>query len=216
MSDAPAAAHKQCAPDEIESAKRRQIIEGARAVFLTRGFDAASMGEIAREAGVSKGTLYVYFDSKESLFEAIITEECRYQAEQVFVLDPDDHDVEAVLVRVGRQFVRNLCRLDRMSSLRRVIGVADRMPELGKRFYAMGPVVGIGRIERYLDAQVKAGILAIDDCELAAGQFLDSCLTGTFKPLLFCYAGPPSDEKIEEVVKTAVRLLLAAYQVKQA
>ena len=45
-------------------------MEGARQVFLSQGFDAASMGEIARRAGVSKGTLYVYFDSKERLFEA--------------------------------------------------------------------------------------------------------------------------------------------------
>src|SRR5207302_6291968 len=48
-----------------DSAKRRQIVEGARRVFLAQGFDAASMGEIARSAGVSKGTLYVYFTSKE-------------------------------------------------------------------------------------------------------------------------------------------------------
>ena len=40
-----------------ESAKRRQIMEGAREVFLAQGFDAASMGEIARKAGVSKGRL---------------------------------------------------------------------------------------------------------------------------------------------------------------
>ena len=42
-----------------DGAKRRQIIEGARRVFLAQGFDAASMGEIARAAGVSKGTLCV-------------------------------------------------------------------------------------------------------------------------------------------------------------
>ena len=91
-------------------AKRRQIIDGARAVFLAHGFDAASMGEIARQAGVSKGTLYVYFDSKEALFEAIVEEECRSQAEQVFALDPDDHDVAAVLTRLGRAYVQYLCR----------------------------------------------------------------------------------------------------------
>jgi hypothetical protein len=45
------------------SAKRRQIVEGARSVFLAHGFDA-SMGEIAKAAGVSKGTLYVYFKDK--------------------------------------------------------------------------------------------------------------------------------------------------------
>src|SRR4029077_15894854 len=55
-----------------ESAKRRQIMEGAREVFLAQGFDAATMGEIARKAGVSKGTLYVYFDSKERLFEPLL------------------------------------------------------------------------------------------------------------------------------------------------
>jgi AcrR family transcriptional regulator len=59
-----------------DSAKRRQIIEGARRVFLAQGFDAASMGEIARAAGVSKGTLYVYFENKEQLFEAIVGQEC--------------------------------------------------------------------------------------------------------------------------------------------
>ena len=47
-----------------DSAKRRQIVEGARNVFLAQGFDAASMNDIARAAGVSKGTLYVYFNNK--------------------------------------------------------------------------------------------------------------------------------------------------------
>ena len=51
-----------------DSAKRRQIVEGARDMFLARGFDAASMGDIAKAAGVSKGTLYVYFKNKEELF----------------------------------------------------------------------------------------------------------------------------------------------------
>src|SRR5437868_9797164 len=73
--------------ETADSAKRRQIIEGARAVFLTQGFDAASMSDIARKAGVSKGTLYVYFKSKEELFEAITEEQCTMQAERVFELN---------------------------------------------------------------------------------------------------------------------------------
>ena len=55
--------------------KRQQIIDGARRVFIDMGFDAASMNDITREAGVSKGTIYVYFASKEELFEALIEEE---------------------------------------------------------------------------------------------------------------------------------------------
>jgi len=64
-----------------EGPKRRQIIDGACRVFLERGFDAASMGEIAREAAVSKGTLYVYFKSKEELFAAIVAGQCSLQGE---------------------------------------------------------------------------------------------------------------------------------------
>src|SRR5215470_3506409 len=64
-----------------DTAKREQILEGARRVFLGQGFDAASMGEIARAAGVSKGTLYVYFKNKEDLFESIVHEQCEVQAE---------------------------------------------------------------------------------------------------------------------------------------
>ena len=82
-----------------EGAKRRQIVDGARAMFLAQGFDAASMNDIARAAGVSKGTLYVYFKNKEELFEAIVEQECEAQAEGIFDLDPNDHDVEAVLTR---------------------------------------------------------------------------------------------------------------------
>src|SRR5256885_13570038 len=102
--------HLAAALERQDRAKQRQIMEGARAVFLGQGFDGASMGEIARQAGVSKGTLYVYFDSKEALFESIVEEECQAQAEQVFALDSNDHDVEVVLTRLGYAFVRFLCR----------------------------------------------------------------------------------------------------------
>ena len=48
---------KAAADERADTAKRRQILDGARRTFLANGFDAASMNEIAREAGVSKGTL---------------------------------------------------------------------------------------------------------------------------------------------------------------
>ena len=150
-------------------------MEGAREIFLAQGFDAASMGEIARAAGVSKGTLYVYFDSKEHLFQAIVEEECQAQAEQVFALDSDDHDVEAQFLRLGRDFVRFLCTPTRVSPLRTVISIADRMPELGKRFYETGPAYGIARVARYLEDQVAAGVSChrgLRACRGAVPQFL--------------------------------------------
>src|SRR5580658_7673422 len=136
----------ETAPAEDESAKRRQIIDGARAVFLAKGFDAASMNDIARAAGVSKGTLYVYFKHKEQLFEAIVDQECEAQAEGIFDLDSSDHDVETVLTRLGLAYVRFLCRPEKASAIRIVIAIADRMPELGRKFYEKGPAKGIAQL----------------------------------------------------------------------
>src|SRR6201985_1209529 len=89
---------------ETDSAKRRQIIDGAREVFMDLGFDGASMGEIARAAGVSKGTLYVYFADKSGLFEAIVEEESLQQGKAAFDFDPA-RDVVTTLTEVGPAYI---------------------------------------------------------------------------------------------------------------
>ena len=195
-----------------DSAKRRQIIDGACRVFLTQGFDASSMGAIAKEAGVSKGTLYVYFKSKEDLFEAIVEEQCQRQGEQIFTFD-EQADVEAELRRVGEELMRFLCRRPGgISPLRTVIAIADRMPDLGARFYQSGPARGVASLKGYLETKVTQGVLQPHDCEVAAAQFIDSCTSLTFKPMLFNFAGPPTDAQIAYVVDIAVRTFLAAYR----
>src|SRR5262245_15724640 len=145
-------------PQEI--AKRRQIIDGARTVFLAQGFDAASMGEIARQAGVSKGTLYIYFQSKEELFAVVAQESCTMQAECLLALDPDDHDVEAALTRLGQAYARFQSQPGLMSPIRTVISISERMPQIGKMFYETGPAVGVATLRRYLVGPVAVGYLA--------------------------------------------------------
>lgn len=193
-----------------DPAKRRQIVEGACRVFLAQGYDAASMGAIAREAGVSKGTLYVYFKDKEELFDSIIDVQCRQQAELLFKLD-DGIDLATALRRLGRGYVQFLCRPNAISPLRTVIAIADRMPALGERFYRSGPARGIASLKAYLEARVAAGELHPHDCEVAAAQFMDSCVSTIFRPMLFNCAGPPNDARIEHVVYMAVDAFLAAY-----
>src|ERR1700687_1196650 len=88
-----------------DSSKRRQILAGARKVFMDLGFDGASMGEIARSAGVSKGTLYVYFADKNRVFEAIVEEEALEQGKVAFNFDPE-RDVTRRCTRSGRPTLR--------------------------------------------------------------------------------------------------------------
>ena len=57
--------------------KKEQIIEAARKLFYQFGFKKVSMDEIAREAGVTKKTIYMYFNSKEELLKYFIEEEIK-------------------------------------------------------------------------------------------------------------------------------------------
>src|SRR3954470_10451498 len=182
--DAADARDDERSPAGADGAKRRQILDGARRVFLAHGFDGASMGEIARVAGVSKGTLYVYFDSKEALFEALIVEERRSLAEVLFQLDASDPDPRSVLRRLGLTFLQIMVRPEHIASIRMVIGAAEKFPRFGKSFYEAGPLQGARRLKAYLDAQVEVGRLRIGDTHLAANQFLDLCQSGILRRAL--------------------------------
>lgn len=205
------AEHTKASEARLDSAKRRQILEGACHIFLMQGFDAASMGAIAQQAGVSKGTLYVYFKSKEELFGAIVEDQSRQQAEQIFTFDPRD-DVEQALRRLGQVFVQYLCRPDRLSSLRTVIAIAHRMPALGARFYQTGPALGISRLKAYIDQQIESGALLPHDSEVAAAQFIDSCASLIFKPVMFNASTVPDQSAIDRVIGMAVGTYLRAWQ----
>jgi AcrR family transcriptional regulator len=198
-----------------DSSKRRQILDGASKVFLDLGFDGASMGEIARAAGVSKGTLYVYFADKSRLFEAIVEEETLEQGRMAFNFDLD-RDVATTLRDFGLAYIQLLCRPGGGSAIRTVMAIAERMPDVGRRYYEHVLEKTIGRLAFYLEAHVTAKDVAIDDCKLAASQFMMMCQASLFLPFIFQAAPPPSAERIAQVVESATRMFLAAYQVKPA
>jgi hypothetical protein len=66
----------------------------------------------------------------------------------------------------------------------------------------------------YIQRQVDAGTLVVEDCEVAAAQFIDACQSTLFKPVLFNFAPPPPLARIEHVVRIAVRTFLAAYRAR--
>jgi AcrR family transcriptional regulator len=198
---------------DADSAKHRQIIDGARKVFLDLGFDGASMGEIARAAGVSKGTLYVYFADKNRLFEAIVEEESLEQGKVAFNFDPE-RDVTTTLMDFGRTYIQVLCRPGGGSAIRTVMAIAERMPDVGRRFYTNVILVTTARLAEYLQARAQLDDLAIDDFELASMQFTQMCQASLFLPFIFQVAPAPSPVRIEQVIASATRMFLAAYQRK--
>lgn len=197
--------------------KRRQILDGAYQVFTARGFDAASMNDIAAAANVSKGTLYVYFQDKEHLFVALIERERETQKRGAFEALDQDADPVRALANFGRCLVRMINCEFAVSAHRIVIGVAERMPDIGRSFYENGPMQGTKLIARHLERMVAEGkLVPIADTGLAAVQFIDLCQSTLTRPRLFnAVRTPPSEEEIARIVNEAMEMFLARYGVKR-
>ena len=135
-------------------AKRRQIMDGARTVFLAGGFDGASMNDVARAAGVSKGTLYAYFNSKDELFEAIIRAENAQAAERLCTFKREG-DVREMLTDFGVRLLGRMTEPTTLALARVVIAAAEKFPNVGRAFYEAGPLYGATRLAAELSTLEK-------------------------------------------------------------
>lgn len=199
------------APAAAESLKRQQIIEGARRCFLASGFEAASMGEIARAAGVSKGTLYVYFDSKEALFEALVDEAKQASAERLQRLDPLDGDPRAALTRFAVGLLEKMTRPEHLALVRMVIGASERFPAIARGFYEAGPAYSARGVAEYLAEQHRRGAVHAPDAQTAAWHFLALCKEPTVISMVLGGQQRPDEVEIARLAESAVSAFLAAY-----
>ena len=197
------------APD-ADSAKVRQILDGARDVFLRLGFDGASMGDIAKASGVSKGTLYVYFENKAELFSALIAEE-RKRAKKEFGLDPNQGDPTEALRAYGRNLVGHISRERNIQSVRTVVAIAEKFPKVGLDWYRDGPQRGLERLRAYIEAQAATGRFVVDDSMMAARQLQSLFYSGIINEMLYGVRGQPDEAEIGRVVDAAVETFMARY-----
>jgi AcrR family transcriptional regulator len=209
---APAAPTSSDDAAQGDNAKRRQIVTGARKVFLERGFEGASMGEIARCAGVSKGTLYAYFENKEQMFCAILDEERRKHLGSAIALE-SGLGLREALTTFGVTLTGFITDPAKIAAMRTAMAIAERMPEVGRSFYERGPGTTTKLLAGFLDRKVAEGELQIEDTGLAAAQFLDLCNSSLVRPALFGIEMPREERlaRIDYVVRSAVDVFLRAY-----
>jgi TetR/AcrR family transcriptional regulator, mexJK operon transcriptional repressor len=154
------------------NSKAASILAGAKRAFLAGGFGAVSMDTIAREAGVSKATVYAHFAGKEELFGAVIERECERYFAQFSEGELDPRDVRASLTVLGRRFLDLLLSPDGIALYRIILGEVTRFPGLGEVFWSAGPERQRLQIEAYLKSAIATGTLALGDTRLAAEQFV--------------------------------------------
>ncbi len=188
-----------------------QVLEGARAVFMAVGYDAAGVDEIARRAGVSKATLYSYFPDKRLLFVEIVRRECERQADEALAQIDQTAPPEAVL-RLGARRIVEFYTSDFGRGVARLCAAeADRFPDLGRQFYATGPQLARDRIGAYLAAACARGALAIDDVALAADQFVKLCEADLSDRVACGVQTRFTEAEIARVIDGAVATFLARY-----
>jgi|KBSMisStaDraftv2_1062788.scaffolds.fasta_scaffold97239_2 TetR/AcrR family transcriptional regulator of autoinduction and epiphytic fitness len=192
--------------------KRRQILDGADRIFSTLGYDAASMSDVAHEAQVSKATLYVYFQDKEHLFTAICAEKRDRNIVELIAFLDTGKPIETVLLEFGNDLLTRLSQPFVVAAHRIVIGVAERMPEVGREFFEAGAKRVTLALAKLIDHHVAAGRLNVPDSYLAAAQFLELAQASVFRPRLFgAMTEPPPREEIDKVVASAVSMFMKAY-----
>lgn len=200
-----------------DPAKREQIIDGAKSVFMKLGFDAASMNDITREAGVSKGTIYVYFQNKEDLFGAIVARERERITLRMRDILAGSEEVEDGLYRFGMGFVTHITSPQVIGAMRTVIGVVDRLPNICHHFFN-SPSQNVRTVlEDFLKRHIALGNLKIEDTDLAARQFIDMSSGTFFKFRLFGDLDDvPPFREIDRAVTGAIRVFMAAYGLHNA
>jgi AcrR family transcriptional regulator len=191
-------------------AKRDGIVDAAMAVFLEKGYEAASMSDIARRAGGSKATLYSYFASKEALYVEVMDVRCSARFEQAFGTLRFDGDLYSTLSRFGVSLFTELLAPDMLATRRNIVHDAGRS-DIGRLFFERGPERGLRRLADFLGAQMSAGRLRQADPELAARHLLALMDSDLLMRAMLGVTGEGDAPTLAAHIDAAVRVFLCAY-----
>jgi AcrR family transcriptional regulator len=193
------------------SPKRAAIEKAAASVFLRDGFAGASMDAIAREAGVSKATLYSHFQGKDDLFGAIVRNNCQQMLVDIESSVAAGLGPRELLLAVGVKFLKKMMSDEVMAVYRILVSEAPRFPALGRAVQNAGPGPSCHGLADYFRDQTGKGALAVGDAEVAADQFFGAVLGGIHFRRLICVDKPASQAEIKLRVETAVDAFLVAH-----
>jgi AcrR family transcriptional regulator len=173
----------------------REICAAALEVFAEKGFAAARLDEIARRAGVSKGTLYLYFKDKEQLFRAVVRN----------TIAPNVEMVRAALLQTGlpfaeliRLFFANFLEVKKRVPIgavaKMVISESRNFPELAKVWHDEVVSKGLGTVTALIETAQARGEVRPGDPRLHAFTLMGPLMMGViYHETLEPVGGQPLD-----------------------
>lgn len=182
-----------------QAAKRKQIVDTARQLFLTRGYAGTSMDLITSEAGISKMTLYRYYPTKEALFSGLLhevidelTEE--KQPELTNLPAPANREqLYDILLKMAHVISEKLSDPLYLSILRIIFSEAARFPEL-RDLYLQSTPRSIGLLADLLQRSKQNGLvrLADEDIGISILMFIGPFVSNVFNGVLGSTTTMPS------------------------
>jgi TetR/AcrR family transcriptional regulator, mexJK operon transcriptional repressor len=197
--------------DSLSPERRRAILDGAGRIFARDGYEGASMAQIAREVGVSKGTLYNYFPGKAALFSSFVADGCDERVKPIFETPSEVEAPEEILRRLGMVIMEMLLSPFRQAIHRMVVSEAGKFPELARAFFEAGPQRALSYLSQWLAQEDARGRLVVPDPAFAAEQFFALCQTKIVMRARLRLIETADPAEIDRVVEGAISLFLNSY-----
>ncbi|MEO1637707.1 MAG: TetR/AcrR family transcriptional regulator [Pseudomonadota bacterium] len=144
-----------------KEARPAEIIEAGIAEFAAHGFERARLDRIARAAGISKGTIYLYYPSKEALFLAAVEEHViSVMAENETALETFEGSTAEMLTGLLRGIYKRFVEGRAQALFRILITEGDRIPDVVSSYHTMTIKRGTSLLRRILERGVERGEVA--------------------------------------------------------
>lgn len=191
-------------------AKNEQIVTASTELFLAEGYRAVSMDRLVDAAGVSKRTMYAYYDSKEKLFIAVVKAQLA-QLWPTFEQEiRDDSSLEESLNEIGQKFSTLIMSDSSIALARTIIAETVHFPELAKAVNEVSFETLMERVSEILERKGQHLKLSQKEILEAAESFLDHLLSFNYMRTVFGLVPPLRGKKLKDRVTGQVQLFLSS------
>src|SRR5215210_386247 len=140
------------------AAERRQaIMDSALDEFIARGFSAARLDDVAKRAGVAKGTIYLHFKDKEALFQELIREALVPLIGRLAAPPPAGGSVRAALEAFAQTFAQEVISTRRGEIVRLIVAEGARFPSIADFYYREVVSRGMAAMRALIELGISSG-----------------------------------------------------------
>jgi AcrR family transcriptional regulator len=147
---------------ERSAARRDAILDAALDEFAARGFEGARLDDVARRAGVAKGTIYLHFRDKEALFQELVRSALSPFVATIEGAGGKDMPLRAVFDHLAGAFVREVLGTRRKDIIRLILTEGRRFPKVAEFYYHEVPKRAFAAVRKLVKAAIDRGEIADD------------------------------------------------------